>query len=75
MESNDGGNSGQGGPKTAVKLILIEVLDSDPFNNDGPVNHLPAPVISNQLPTILSQANGNKLFVTDIDAETRTTLS
>jgi hypothetical protein len=68
IESNDKGNTGTGGPKTATNSVTITIADSDPVNNDAPINHLPPPVVSNQLPTVLSRANGNQLFVTDIDA-------
>ena len=49
--------------------MTIQVID--PSNlNDPPLNHLPAPVVTTSTPIYFSQANGNPLFVTDIDAGT-----
>ncbi len=36
--------------------------------NDAPVNHVPKPIVTDRTPVVLSLANGNPLFVTDVDA-------
>ncbi len=68
MESNDRGNTGLGGPKSATNTLRFTIVDPNPVQNNAPVNHLPSPIVSNQIPLLLSQANGNNLYVTDIDA-------
>ncbi len=57
MTSDDRGNTGSGGAKTDTDSFTITIVDPDPQNNDPPVNHLPAPVTSDQLPLVLSYTN------------------
>jgi hypothetical protein len=47
--------------------LSITIVDNNPAN-DPPVNHLPAPITTTITPVVVSLANGNSLFVTDIDA-------
>ncbi len=68
MVSNDNGNTGAGGAKSATSTFEITVFDEAPTRNNAPINHLPPPIVSNQLPTLLAAANGRNLLVTDLDA-------
>ena len=66
ITSNDAGNTGSGGAKTDTDILSIRIVDQNPAN-DPPINFLPPPIVTDQVPVVLSLANGNKLFVTDID--------
>ncbi len=68
MNSFDRGNSGLGGELTDSDSFKITIVDPNPLDNEAPVNHLPPAVVSDQLPTVLSYANNNFLYVTDVDS-------
>ena len=65
MFSNDGGNTGVGGPLTDSDDLSI-TIGTD--LNEPPVNHYTTGLVSTVPNILLSTANGNGLSVTDSDA-------
>ena len=65
MVSNDAGNTGLGGPKSDDDSLAITVMAEV---NDGPVNVLPPPIVTDRTSIVLSTSRGNALSVVDIDA-------
>ena len=65
MVSNDSGNTGLGGPKSDEDILNITLVSAV---NKGPINLLPAPVVTDQSTIDFSRANANQLSVVDIDA-------
>jgi len=65
--TNDGGNSGAGGGTDQIATVAITVNAV----NDDPVNSVPGAQATNEdTDLVFSNGNGNRLFITDIDAGT-----
>ncbi len=65
MVSNDAGNTGLGGPKSDEDVLNISLVSSI---NQGPINLLPGPVVTDQSTIVFSLANGNHFSISDVDA-------
>ncbi len=65
MLSNDAGNTGAGGPLSDDDTLSLTVTAGV---NDGPINILPPPIVTEQTSFVLSSGRGNALSVVDIDA-------
>ncbi len=68
ITSDDKGNTGLGGAQQDTDSWTIRFEDTNPPNNNPPTNFLPANFSTSVSPIILSQTNGNNLFVFDTDA-------
>ena len=63
--TNDQGNTGSGGPRTATSTVGINIAAV----NDPPLNLLPGPQSTQQnIALVFSSANGNAIAVNDVDA-------
>ncbi|TNC04109.1 tandem-95 repeat protein, partial [Methylobacterium terricola] len=63
--TDDGGNTGAGGPKSDTDTLAIAVTAV----NDAPVNGVPGPqTVDEDTPLVFAPGNGNALTVADVDA-------
>ena len=66
LVTNDLGNSGVGGPKTAASTVTINVTHTDL----APVNTVPgAQAVADATPLVFSSGNGNAISVSDADSQ------